>query len=550
MTSKTIVVVGGVAAGMSFATRYRRLNQNDHIIILEKGPYVSFANCGLPYYVSNEIDHREDLIVASKDMLVSRFDLDIRENHEVMSINSQNKSVSVKNQTKLFDLPYDTLILAPGAKPFKLNISGMDQHPGVFTLRNIPDVDQIVEYIQANEPKNAVVIGAGFIGLEMAESLKHRGLNVSIVEKAPHVLPPFDSEMATYATTELKRNDIRLYTNNEVIEFKHNKAILQSGDVIDADLVIMSIGVIPETAFTNGSGIELGMRNGFIVDDNYQTSVKDIYAIGDAAIIKHTITKQETMIPLASPANRQGRQLADILSGINHKSKGSLGTAIVRLFDLTFASTGLNERALKQDDIYIMHLSGNDHAGYFPNAAPIRLKVIFDKNTHLILGAQAVGQKGVDKRIDVIATAIKAQMKVDELQELELSYAPPFGSAKDIVNMAGYVGQNLILETTQTIQWHQLSAIDYDSTILLDVRTPEEYRDSTPIGSAIHIPLDNLRSSLDILPKDQNIIVYCQSGVRSYNAERILRDKGFKVENLDGSYLLYSQIKKEGLINV
>ena len=381
----------------------------------------------------------------------------------------------------------------------------------------------------------------------MAENLKLRGLEVSVVEKAPHVLPPFDIEMAAYASSELKKHNIDLYEGTSVIRFEGSKAILEDETSIDADLVIMSVGVVPETTIAKEAGIELGMRGGIVVDENYKTSKDDIYAVGDAIIVKHTITKEDTMIPLASPANRQGRQLADILSGIPHSSKGSLGTAIVRIFDLTLASTGLNERQLKGRDYQVMHLHANDHAGYFPNATPIKLKVIFDSKTHVILGAQALGEKGVDKRIDVIATAIKAGMKVQDLQELELSYAPPFGSAKDIVNLAGYVAQNIIQGTTEMVQWHEVRERANNGAVLVDVRYDEE-RQGGIIPEAIHMPLDTMRCNMHQLPQDKELILFCETGIRSYNAELILKDAGYNAKNMDGSFLLYSKLREEGII--
>lgn len=547
MESKRIVVVGGVAGGMSFATRYRRLNQNDTITILEKGPYVSFANCGLPYYVSNEIENREDLIVASKEMLENRFQLDVRPYHEVVSINKDEKTVTVIVDQVAQVFPYDTLVLSPGARPIRLEIEGLESREGVFTLRNIPDVDAIMTYIEAVKPQSAVVIGAGFIGLEMAENLKKRGLDVSIVEKAPHVLPPFDEEMARFAMNEIVRNDVHVYTNTSVVRFDGNDAYLEDNTKVSADIVIMSVGVLPETKIAQDAGLKTGMRGGIEVNTMYQTSDPSIYAVGDAIIVKNIVTKQDTMIPLASPANRQGRQLADILSGVKSENKGSLGTAVVRVFDLTFASTGMNERQLSGRRYKVMHLKGNDHAGYFPNATPIHLKVIFDPETEEILGAQALGEKGVDKRIDVLATAIKAKYKVTELQELELTYAPPYGTAKDIINMAGYVAQNILTEITNTIQWHELEALLDEGYVLLDVRNNDE-RDESYIKGSLHMPLDNLRCTLNDLPRDKKIIVYCQSAVRSYNAERILKNAGFDVYNLDGSFAYYSVIRPENVI--
>lgn len=547
MDAKRIVVVGGVAGGMSFATRYRRLNQKDEIIVLDKGPYVSFANCGLPYYISGEIEDRNALLVAKKEMLQARFQLDVRENHEVIALNAKEKYIIAKSMGEDHRIDYDTLVLSPGAHPFLLNIEGMDQRKGIFTVRNIPDVDGITQYIEDTNPKSAVVIGAGFIGLEMAESLKQRGLDVSIVEKAPHVLPPFDVEMAAYASSELKRHGVHVYTNTSITKFEGHQGILEDGTSIDADLVIMSVGVIPATDIAKEAGIELGMRGGILVDENYQTSEEDIYAVGDAIIVKHNITKEDAMIALASPANRQGRQLADILNGLGSKNKGSLGTAIVRIFDLTFASTGLNERQLENRDYHVLHLNGRDHAGYFPNATPIRLKVIFDKKTHEILGAQAFGEKGVDKRIDIIATAIKAGLSVVDLQELEFTYAPPYGSAKDVVNMAGYVAQNLIEGQTQTVQWHEVKDLMDAGVLFVDVRNNlSENAPSLP--GSIRMPLDSIRCNMYKLPQDKDIVVFCDSGQTSYNAEVILREAGFKVRNFNGSHMLYSKLVEEGVL--
>lgn len=537
---KTIVVVGGVAGGMSFATRYRRLNENDRIIVLDKGPYVSFANCGLPYYVSGDIAERSSLIVAQQSMLEERFKLDIRTEHEVVEVNSESKFVRVVDGTgKESEISYDTLVLSPGANPFVPEVGGI-----THTVRNIPDVDRIMENVNV---KSALVIGAGFIGLEMVESLRHRGLDVTLVELAPEVLAPFDSEMAIMARHELERNGVTIYTGDSVKSISDTHAVLTSGVSVPAELVIMSIGVSPATEFLAGSGVELGLKGGILVGESYQTSVEDIYAVGDAIVVKNQISGDDALISLASPANRQGRQLADNLAGIKNLNKGSLGTAIVRIFDLTFASTGMNERMLQGRDIQIIHLIGKNHAGYFPGSEEIHMKVIYDTNTHLILGAQAVGKDGVDKRIDVIATAIKAGMSVDSLQELELTYAPPYGSAKDLVNMVGYASQNLILGISETIQWHQVRDAVNEGAVLVDVRTVQE-RAKGYIEGSIGIPLDSLRDSLHLLDINKEIIVHCQSSVRSYNAERILRQLGYKVRNLDGSFALYSRILPKEII--
>lgn len=544
MESKKVVVVGGVAGGMSFATRYRRLNQNDEIVVVDKGPYVSFANCGLPYHISGEILERDQLLVAKKDMLESRFQLDVRVNHEVLNVDTNRNLLKVLHDGIVKEMSYDTLVLSPGTKAIMLDIEGMNTHSGIYTLRNLPDMDQVLNHIETKNPKSAVVIGAGFIGLEMAEALHNKGLKVSVVEKAPHVLGPLDIEMANVANETLKTHGIQSYTGTSIIKIEDDIATLEDGSKLEADIIIMAVGVIPATDFLKGSGIELNNRGSILIDEHYKTNIHNVYAVGDAILTYNAINNQEGMIALASPANRQGRHLADNLSGIRKPNNGSLGTAIVRVFDMAFASTGLNERQLKGRNIHIMHLKGNQHAGYFPGSSPINLKLIFDKDTHMILGAQAYGKQGVDKRMDVIATAIRSKMPVTDLQDLELSYAPPFGSAKDIVNMAGYVAENLILGTTQTIQWHEVETYqNNDSALILDVRTQEEYEMGSIRGS-IHIPLDSLRCGMNTLPSDKEIIVYCASGVRSYNAESILRNAGFNVKNLDGAYGLYESAHK------
>ena len=541
---KRIVVVGGVAGGMSFATRYRRLNEDDHIIVLDKGPYVSFANCGLPYHISGEIEERSDLLVADQTMLQNRFQLDIRVNHEVIHVDPELKELTVLHEGKESKVAYDSLVLSPGANPFIPDIEGMNLHPSVYTVRNIPDVDAIMTSLPS--AKHVVVIGAGFIGLEMAESLHNRGLRVSIIERESHVLGPFDEELAMLAHNELVRNGINVYTSASVTRMSDQSVFLEDNTEIEADIVILSVGVAPATGFIDC--VEKRMRGGIVVDEAYKTSQDDIYAVGDAIIVRNQINNQDALISLASPANRQGRQLADNLSGLINTNKGSIGTAIVRIFNLSFASTGLNERQLKgNQNIEIMHLLGKSNAGYFPGATPIQLKVIFDADTHLILGAQAVGQKGVDKRIDIIATAIKAKITIDELQELEFTYAPPYGSAKDIVNMAGYVGFNIIHKITTMVQWHEVKNELKQGAILVDVRNIDEFN-NVHIQGSINLPLDTLRCGMNQLKQDSKLIVFCQSGVRSYNAERILKQAGYTVANLDGSFELYARMFPEELV--
>lgn len=540
---RKIVVIGGVAGGMSFATRHRRLNIDDEIIVFEKGPYVSFANCGLPYFISGEIKSRARLLVVREEELRKRFNLDLRANTEVVKINPKEKTVEYLKQDKTRHTEsYDELVVATGAKAILPSIAGVETIPH-FTLRNIPDLDLIMDNIKANEPKTALVIGGGFIGLEVAENLTKRGIKVSLVDRSPEVLPPFDLEMAAFAHEELVNNGVDVYSNNEVIKIDHHKMQLKSGEEISADFAIMALGVLPETHLLQEANIALGMRGGIIVDSQYRTSDPNIYAVGDAIIVKNIVSGKEALIALASPANRQGRQLADILNGIPATNKGSLGTAIVRIFNRTFASTGLNERQLEGTNYRAIHLQSYDHASYYPGASLINLKVLFDPETEMILGAQAVGTNGVDKRMDVLATAIKAKMKVTELQELELSYSPPFGSAKDIINLVGYVSQNVILGTSKTYQWYDVPKLIEEGALFLDVRNTMERFGNGFIEGSLHIEIEDLYERINEVPKDKKVVVYCESGTRSYNAERILRARGYDVYNLDGSYGIYGKMK-------
>lgn len=544
-----IVIIGGVAGGMSAATRLRRLNEKAEIIVLEKGPYVSFANCGLPYYIAGEIEERRDLLVQTPEQLQARFALDVRPNSEAISIDAAKKEVRVKSSEEEYALSYDKLILSPGAKPVVPPADGIEEAKNIFTLRSVPDVDGITEFIEQHQPKKAVVIGAGFIGLEMAESLVSRGLEVTIVEKAPHVLPPFDEEMAAYITNELKTHGVQLYTGLGATAFEDEgkTVVLENGERLVSDLTLMSVGVSPESALAKTAGIETGLRGGILVDEQYETSQKDIYAVGDAIIVKQQVTGEDALIALASPANRQGRQVADVISGLPRRNKGSIGTAIVRVFDLAAASTGLNERQLKQaDKTYdVIHIQGKSHAGYYPNASTIFLKLLFHPVNGKIYGAQAIGKDGADKRIDIIATAIKAGLTIQDLPELEFTYAPPFGSAKDPVNMAGYAALNIIEGISESIQWYELEEKQKEGHLLLDVRNESELENNGRLKGAVNIPLDSLRERMTEIPKDRPIIVSCHSGLRSYIAERLLKQDGYTVKNLDGAFALYSTINAE-----
>lgn len=548
--TKTLII-GGVAGGMSAATRLRRLNETMEIIILEKGPYVSFANCGLPYHISGEIIERKELILQTPESLASRFQLDVRINTEAIAIDGEKKEVKVLHEGIESVITYDNLILSPGAKPFIPPLKGIDQAKNVFTLRNVPDTDAILKYVEEHKPKTAAVIGAGFIGIEMAESLKNKGMDVTLIERAPHILPPLDVEMAAFIDKELVSNGVKVMTDSSVVEIKDNNLVLDTGQEVSGDLVILSVGVQPESHLAKMAGIKLGMRDGILVDDNYETSIKGIYAVGDATITKNTITQEDALIALASPANRQGRQVADVISGLKRKNKGSMGTAIVRVFDKAIASTGLNERQVQalNYDYAAIHIRINNHAGYFPGATPLVLKIIFNKATGQIYGGQGFGQEGVDKRIDVLSTAIKAGLTVEDLMELEFTYAPPFGSAKDPINMLGYAASNIVEGLSDNIQWHELESVDKSKTILLDVSLETEFSAGN-IKGFINIPLDDLRCRMNELDASKDIIVSCRSGQRSYMAERILKQSGFNVKNLDGAYGIYSMALPGGVNNV
>ena len=545
-----IIIVGGVAGGMSAATRLRRLKEDAEIIIFEKGPFVSFANCGLPYYVSGEIANREDLLVQTPESLKARFRLDVRPFHEVTAISPDQHMVTVRHDGKEFTESYDKLILSPGAKPFVPPIEGLETAENTYTLRNVPDLDEIMLALE-KEPKEAVVIGAGFIGLEMAENLRKRGLNVTIVEKAPHVLPPLDEEMAAFVQAELLKNGIQVVTSQSATRFedKGKVIVLENGQKIVSDVTILSVGVQPENALAQVAGIELGLRGGILVNERYETSQPDIYAVGDAIVVKQEVTGEDALISLASPANRQGRQVADVIAGVARKNKGSIGTAIVRAFDMTAASTGLSERILRMNGLpyQVIHVSGKDHAGYYPGATDVTLKLLFEPTSGKIYGAQGVGKKGVDKRIDILATAIKGNLTIFDLPELEFTYAPPFGSAKDPVNMLGYAALNLVEGLSDNIQWYELEDELAAGKKFLDVRTASELQQGRLKVDTVHIPLNELRERLGELDKSQDYIVSCHSGLRSYIAERILKQAGFSVKNLDGAFALYKMVKPEGV---
>jgi CoA-disulfide reductase len=546
MTQK-VIIVGGVAGGATAAARLRRISEDVEIILVERGEHISFANCGLPYYIGETITDRSKLLVQTVKGMSDRFNLDIRNLNEVMNINPENKRVTIKNlQTgEVYDESYDKLLLSPGAKPIVPPIPGVNENETLFTLRNIPDTDKIKNYVDHNHPKRAVVIGGGFIGIEMAENLVDRGIQVTLIEMANQIMAPIDFEMASILHTHLIEKGVDLILENGVHSFadQGKKVLLSDGTEILTEMTILSIGVRPENELANTAGLELGERGGIIVNEFLQTSNDDIYAVGDAVEVVDYISGIKAMIPLAGPANRQGRIAANNMMGKNEKYQGTLGTSIAKVFDLTVAATGNNEKTLKRLGITyeVVHIHPSSHAGYYPGAAPIALKLIFDKETGKIFGAQAVGADGVDKRIDVIATAIKGALTVEDLTNLELSYAPPFSSAKDPVNMAGYVATNIMEGELEHIQWQEVDQLVAEGGLLIDVREPME-REFGFIKGSINISLNDLRNKLVEIPKDKTVYVSCQVGLRGYLASRILKNHGYHVKNVDGGWKTYSSV--------
>jgi NADPH-dependent 2,4-dienoyl-CoA reductase/sulfur reductase-like enzyme/rhodanese-related sulfurtransferase len=548
MKPQRLVIIGGVAGGASAAARARRLSEEAEIIVLERGPHVSFANCGLPYFVGGEIANEEDLLVQTPKSLHSRFNLDVRVSSEVVSIDRAAKVVNVRELAngREYALPYDALVISTGAAPLLPPIPGI-QREGHFTVRNVPDVVRIKSRISESEGTRAVVVGGGYIGLEMAEQLvRHGGVSVSLAEALPQVMAPLDPEMAAWLHLELKQHGVELCTGSAVAAFeapsdaepaRASIVVLKDGRRLPADVVILGMGVKPESALAKAAGLEIGERGGIRVNGRMQTSDPAIYAVGDVVEVRDVITGAWSLIPLAGPANRQGRIAADNIMGRSASYQGTQGTAVLRLFGLTAGCTGANEKALRAAGIAceVLHLHPASHAGYYPGAEPIAMKVLFAPDTGKLLGAQAVGRDGVDKRLDVFATALKAGMNMNDLAELELAYAPPFGSAKDPVNLAGMAAQNVLAGDVALAQWHEIATLDPAKSLVLDVRRVDE-RAKGCIPGSMHIPLDELRGRLSELPKDKEIIASCQSGQRSYYACRLLAQHGFKVRNLAGSW--------------
>ena len=536
---KKVLIVGGVAGGASTAARLRRLDENLEIIMFERGEYVSFANCGLPYHIGGVIQNRESLLIQTPESLKARFNLDIRVNSEVVGVNGKDKKVKVKTKNgEEYEENFDFLVLAPGAKSILPVVKGIENKK-IFTLRNINDMDKIKAEIKNYNVKKATVVGGGYVGVETAENLKHLGIDTTLIEAVPHILASFDSEISNILEYELINNGINLLTSEKVIEFQEDKdeviIKLESGKSVAADMVILSIGVNPDTKFLQNSGINLGERGHILVNEKLETNIDGVYALGDSIIVKNYITNQDVAIPLAGPANRQGRIVAGNIVGRNEKYKGSLGTAIIKIFELTGASTGLNERSLKQLNIPYekVYLHPNNHATYYPGATAISIKALYNKENRQILGAQAVGISGVDKFIDVMAISIKFKATIDDLTELELAYAPPFLSAKSPANMLGFIGQNIEDNLLEQVFMKDLENYNEKETIILDVREKLELI-SGKLNDSINIPLSELRKRYTELPKDKEIWTYCAVGLRGYIASRFLTQKGYKVKNLAG----------------
>lgn len=544
---KKIVIIGGVAGGATAATRLRRLSEEDEIVLFEKGEYISFANCGLPYHVGEVIKERDELLLQTVEGINSQYGLDVRNFSEVTSIDPTGKKVSVLNHQTgdTYEESFDQLIISTGAKSIIPKIEGLDNTNNVFTLRNIPDMDLIKKYISENGVKTATVIGGGFIGLEMMENLTELGINVQLVEMAPQVMPNIDFEMAQILHSQINMHGVRLILNDGLKSFQNKGEILEltSGEKLQTDMTILSIGVLPENSLAKKSGIDLGFKGSIKVNKYMQTNFKDIYAIGDVIEVTDAITGHPTNIPLAWPANRQGRLVADVINGIPAEYPGTQGTSVAKVFELTAAGTGNSERVLKLKNIdyHAIHIHPNSHAGYYPGASPIALKLLFSSEGK-ILGAQAVGTEGVEKRIDVIATAIKFGAKASDLAAIELSYAPPYSSAKDPVNMLGYTADNILNNKVEIFQWSDIEELQETSSFFLDVREDFELATGS-IENSVQIPLNQLREKLGELPKDKVIYIYCQVGARGYNAARILMQAGFNVKNLDGGYKTYKHAK-------
>ena len=543
-----VVIVGGVAGGATAAARIRRLDEQAEIVVFERSGYISYANCGLPYYIGDVITDPEELTLQTPESFFSRFRVDMKVRHEVTAIHPERKTVSVKNleTDEVFEESYDKLILSPGAKPTQPRLPGVGIDK-LFTLRTVEDTFRIKEYINQNHPKSAVLAGGGFIGLELAENLRELGMDVTIVQRPKQLMNPFDADMASFIHNEMRKHGVKLALGYTVEGFEERNGgvdvLLKDNAPLHADMVVLAIGVTPDTALAREAGLELGIKGSIVVNDRMETSVPDIYAAGDAVQVKHYVTGEDALISLAGPANKQGRIIADNICGGDSRYLGSQGSSVIKVFDMTAATTGINETNARKAglDVDTVILSPMSHAGYYPGGKVMTMKVVFEKGTYRLLGAQIVGYDGVDKRIDVLATAIHAGLKATQLKDLDLAYAPPYSSAKDPVNMAGFMIDNI---SKGLKQWHLHDAdkLPRDgSVILLDTRTAWEYS-SGHIEGFVNIPVDELRERLDEIEPGKPVYVICQSGLRSYIATRILEGYGYEAYNFAGGFRFYDAV--------
>lgn len=544
-----VIIVGGVAGGATAAARIRRLDEQAEILVFERSGYISYANCGLPYYIGGVIENPQQLTLQTPESFFSRFRVHMKVHHEVTAIHPERKTVSVKNleSGEVFEESYDKLLLSPGAKPTQPRLPGVGIDK-LFTLRTVEDTFRIKEYINQNHPKSAVLAGGGFISLELAENLRELGMDVTIVQRPKQLMNPFDSDMASFIHSEMRRHGIKLALGHTVEGFVEKgdgvEVLLKEEPSLCADMVVLAIGVTPDTYLAGEAGLELGIKGSILVNDRMETSIPDIYAVGDAVQVKHYVTGQEALISLAGPANRQGRIAADNICGGDSRYPGSQGSSVIKVFDMTAASTGLNETNAKKAglDVDKVILSPMSHAGYYPGGRLMTMKVVFEKETYRLLGAQIVGYEGVDKRIDVLATAIHTGMKATELKDLDLAYAPPYSSAKDPVNMAGFIVDNLLNGILKQFHLEDLASLPHDGSVtLLDTRTVGEYRRGH-IDGFVNIPVDELRERLDEIETGKPVYVICQSGLRSYIACRILAGNGFDCYNFSGGFRFYDAV--------
>ncbi len=551
-----VVIIGGVAGGATAAARIRRLDEQAEIIVFERSGFISYANCGLPYYIGGAIAQADELTLQTPESFYDRFRVNVKVCHEVTAINPESKTVTVKNLEtgEVFNENYDKLLLSPGAKPIKPNFEGVNSDK-IFTLRTVEDTLKIKNYVDMQKPESAVVVGGGFIGIEVAENLRELGISVTLVEAAEQLMAPFDSDMAAFIHAEVSGNGVDLMLGRFVegfVDTENGIAVrLKDAPALHADMVVMAIGVAPETTLAKNAGLELGIKGSIVVNDKTETSLPDIYAVGDAVQIKNFVTNTDTLISLAGPANKQGRIAADNICGGDSHYTGGQGSSVIKIFDMTAAATGINEKTAKalSIDYEKVIISPMSHAGYYPGGKVMTIKVLFEKNTYGILGAQIVGFDGVDKRIDVIATAIRAGMKAYELAELDLAYAPPYSSAKDPINMVGYIVENIKNGIVKQWYYEDIGGFSRDgSVILLDTRTEGEYSDGH-IDGFVNIPVDELRERIGELDKTKPVYVICQSGLRSYIATRILMGNGFDAYNFAGGFRFYNTVHNDKALN-